>query len=107
MRTIDVELMAFGQGQIRPVELPDGVDISLDNVFIHGQNYSGNAHLNMPSVSVGDIIHMDNGVFVVKGFGFEEIDTEIYDLLKSCLRSDKRYSEALFEVMGPEAADYA
>jgi hypothetical protein len=82
MKTVNVELMTFGHGKVRPVELPDNVEVTLDNVFIFGQNNSENNHLNLPSVSVGDIIHLDSEKYVVKDFGFEKLSSEVYSHLK-------------------------
>lgn len=111
MTTIKVELMTFGNGKIRPVELPDNVEVSLDNVFIFGQNHSGNVELNLPSVSVGDIVHLDNEKFVVKSFGFEKLSYEMYGILKGCLEisleTGKRYSDVLWGYMGEKAMEYA
>lgn len=61
----NVELLAFGQGKIRPVSIDDeevyqlkqdGLDALLESIFHYGQNDF--QPLEFPSVSVGDVIHI-------------------------------------------------
>ena len=76
---INVELLAFGNGQMRPVEVPDDkfTDNLIENlelVFHYGQNDFQN--LPFPSVSSGDVIHYEGKTYKVDMVGFHEI-TEI------------------------------
>ncbi len=76
--TIQVEMLAFGDGQLRTVEIPDaeaaGCDTEglLELVFYYGQNDF--QPRPMPSVSVGDVARLPDGRrFECAGFGWEEI----------------------------------
>jgi hypothetical protein len=111
MATINVELMAFGEGQIRPVEIPEGTAVTLDTVYVFGQNNMSNNHLRMPSVSMGDIIHLDEKKWLVKDIGFRELSIEEYAMLTGCMKlaiaSVTRYSDVLWEHIGEGAMEYA
>ena len=71
---IRVHMLAFGDpGEIRMVEVPDdrwtdNNEKNLDIVFQYGQNDF--QPQNHPSVSVGDIIELDNQFFMVRPIGF-------------------------------------
>ena len=73
---VEVEMLAFGNGDIRIVSLDDSVknmevEEQLDQVFMFGQNDA--QPLNMPSVSMGDVIRLNGERFKIAMFGFEKI----------------------------------
>lgn len=73
---IEVEMLAFGNGEIREVEVPDGevtsdVDQMLELVFHYGQNDF--QPKNHPSVSVGDVVRLNNERYAVAGLGFRKV----------------------------------
>jgi hypothetical protein len=110
----EVELMNFGKGVIRPVEVEEckscGIDVVLETIYILGQNTSETQYLELPSVSKGDIIHINGERYLVKGVGFERLSTETYELLKNCLKSSiengVRYSETLWNTIGRQSLSY-
>lgn len=108
--TYEVELMTFGKGQIRPVELPEGTVPTLDMIYSYGQNSAETRHLGMPSVSMGDIIHFEEKQFIVKDFGFEELDALSYNCLKlamwKAVKENRRYTDILWEQLGKKALEY-
>jgi hypothetical protein len=73
-----VRLMAFGDGKIREVNVPDvttnNIEEVLDLVYHYGQNEI--QPLLLPSVSVGDVIEAGDRLFVVKLSGFAEMTKE-------------------------------
>lgn len=73
---VEVEMLAFGNGEIREVEVPDGevtsdVDQMLELVFHYGQNDF--QPKNHPSVSVGDVVRLNNERYAVAGLGFRKV----------------------------------
>jgi len=70
------------KSKIRLVEVPDDqinddkMD-TLEAIFCNGQNYI--QPLELPSVSVGDIIGLDDEYWLVLGLGFEQITKEKFD----------------------------
>jgi len=78
---VKVHMLAFGDGAIRMVDIPfedlpgdprsgDHLDRLLDAAFYYGQNDFQPQPL--PSVSVGDVIELDNGsLHRVEGVGFK------------------------------------
>lgn len=77
---IPVHMLAFGNpGEIRTVNVPDNLwtentEKNLDLVFQYGQNDF--QPQNHPSVSVGDIIQLDNQYYLVRPIGFMGLTTE-------------------------------
>lgn len=80
----EVEMLAFENGKIREVEIPqdeiktlklsdfDGTTSGLlDAVFLYGQNDF--QPLPTCSVSVGDVVRLGNRKFRVDSFGFSEV----------------------------------
>jgi hypothetical protein len=74
--TVEVEMVAFMEGQIRPVDIPahdltgDPV-LDLSAVYHYGQNDI--QPKQFCSVSVGDIIRYQGRRYVVEPFGFAEV----------------------------------
>lgn len=72
----EVEMNAFGNGQIRKVEIDDeaiegmGLTEILELIFKFGQNDV--QPQDMPSVSMGDVIRFKHFRYEVSMFGFEE-----------------------------------
>lgn len=81
---IKVEMLAFGNGEMRPVEVPDDkiTDNLMENlelVFHYGQNDF--QKLPFPSVSSGDVIHFNGKTYTVDFVGFSEIaDDQLEEL---------------------------
>jgi hypothetical protein len=74
-KTFEVEMLAYGGGDIRPVDVPieelkgrTEAEI-LEVVFYYGQNDF--QPKPFPSVSVGDVIRFDGKRFFVSCVGFE------------------------------------
>lgn len=110
---IQVQQFKFNDGQYRNVEVPaseisEDVMETLEKVYQYGQNDF--QPLNCPSVSVGDVINYDRKYFVVANFGFKQIKSEIYEVLKracsaSCQKGT-RYDVELWNMIGEESLKY-
>lgn len=88
---INVEMLAFSNGEMRPVEVPDEIknlDHALDLVFHYGQNDFQN--LPYPSVSAGDVIHYEGKKYLVAGIGFKEMTEEQLNQYRT-LPTDDRF----------------
>ncbi len=74
---VEVEMLAFGNGAIRTVEVPcDKFPLTSDTdaleaVFYYGQNDF--QPKPFPSVSVGDVIRLGGARFRVEGMGFKKL----------------------------------
>ena len=72
--TVEVTMNAYGEGAIRPVDIPAAeflsasLDEQLDLVFRYGQNDF--LPKPFPSVSVGDVIGLHGVRYLVASFGF-------------------------------------
>lgn len=79
---IPVHMLAFGDpGEIRMVEVSDDlwtddVQKNLDLVFQYGQNDF--QPKNHPSVSVGDIVELDNQFYLIRPIGFMGLTRDQY-----------------------------
>lgn len=73
---VEVEMLAFGGGQIRVVDIPeadwptDHPANQLEAVFLWGQNDVQPQQI--PSVSVGDVVRLDGKRYRVESMGFSE-----------------------------------
>ena len=73
--TVEVTMNAFGEGEIRPVDIPADEfvpatpDAQLDLVFRYGQNDF--QPKKFPSVSVGDVITLHGVRYLVASYGFK------------------------------------
>ena len=82
--TYEVEMLAFGKGQIREVEIPDedtvtpfgpaDTDYILEKIFKYGQNDF--QPRNLPSVSVDDVIRLNGERYKVDFYGFKRVSQE-------------------------------
>lgn len=83
---IEVEQWAFGNGEIRQVNLPDDTvepdaghehekDNFLDTVFYFGQKPNEQGRY---SVSVGDIIRLNNEKHLICALGFRQLTEQQY-----------------------------
>lgn len=94
---IQVEMLAFKEkGIFREVEIPDAEDKLenvLEEVFCRGQNDFQAQQL--PSVSVGDIIHYQDKKYVVCAISFKEITQEQYDNYLKMNHRDRHFSALL------------
>jgi hypothetical protein len=73
---VEVEMLAFGNGEIRQVDIPDekvsdNVDDMLELAFHYGQNDF--QPKNYPSVSVGDVVHYNGERYEVDMIGFKKV----------------------------------
>lgn len=73
----NVEMLAFGNGELRPVDVPDDeltgdLNADLELVFHYGQNDFQS--LPYPSVSINDVIHYDGKKYKVDFMGFSEVE---------------------------------
>ena len=90
----NVELLAFGRpNEIRSVEVPDNLltnntESDLELVFHFGQNDF--QQMEMPSVSVGDIIDYKKQKFVVTGIGFKLMSEQEYDQYLTFSQRDRQ-----------------
>ena len=96
MRTVEVEMLAFGKGDMRPVDVPaaefDGKDLmeQLEQVFYYGQNDF--QPKEFPSVSVGDVVHLNGKKYICRMMGFAAITDEDYASHKALDRRDRSFS---------------
>ena len=80
MAMFEVELRAFKQGQIRQVEVPDKELVgkndlgALELIFKYGQNDF--QPMQLPSVSMGDIVRYGGKRHLVLGVGFSEVPND-------------------------------
>jgi hypothetical protein len=76
-RTFKVHMLAFANGDIREVYVPvselSSVEGNLEKVFHYGQN-DFQPHPSLPSVSVGDVIEMDDEKYRVEPVGFSKLE---------------------------------
>ena len=93
---IRVQMLAFGKpGEIRMVEVPDHLwtednQANLETVFEFGQNeIQPQSH---PSISVGDIIELDNLFYIVRPFGFLGLTQNQYDEYNGLSSRDRLFS---------------
>jgi len=81
-KTFMVHLLAFDRKEsFRPVTIPDekmltflltlDKEVILDSIFYYGQNDFQSQQ--MPSVSAGDVIFLDDEIFMIMAFGFKKI----------------------------------
>jgi len=81
---------------IRMVTIPNTDRVSLDVVFYYGQNdFAFGPEKNTTcSVSVGDVIELDDGsLWLVKSFGFRNITREQFEDWKALDRHDRCFHE--------------
>jgi hypothetical protein len=86
---IYVELLAFGNGEMRPVEVPDDKITDdpmevLELVFHYGQNDF--QPLPFPSVSAGDVVHYGSKTYMVDFIGFSIADDQL-EAMREVVRS--------------------
>ena len=98
---INVEMLAFSEGEMRPVEIPDGelngeIERTLDLVFQYGQNDFQN--LPFPSVSAGDVVHCNNEAYMVAGVGFKKMTENQLNQYRSLSRYDRFIGRCQFEI---------
>ena len=111
--TIQVQQFRFNDGQYRNVEVPnseisENVNAVLNSVYHYGQNIFQSQ--DAPSVSVGDVINYDGRYFIVADFGFEQIKSETYEVLKracsAACKNGTRYDLELWNMIGEESLNY-
>lgn len=97
MKTVNVDMLAFGEeNQIREVDVPVNVvnkcaneSQILDVIYRLGQN---DFQLKpCPSVSAGDVIHLNDKLFIVCNMGFKVITKEQLEEYKKCSQRDRLF----------------
>ena len=113
---VKVKLFRFGNGKTRFVEI-DSIDGTknevLERVFMNGQNDFQSQ--NLPSVSMGDVIFINNEKYIVKDFGFEKISDDFYNILEKASKISvegpddlkHRYDMVLYDLIGELAFKYS
>jgi len=84
-------MLAFMEGQIRFVEVykpNNNQDFLLGQVYHYGQNDFQLVE-GMPSVSVGDVIELNDKLFMVIPMGFKEITQEELNFYKTLNRVER------------------
>lgn len=89
MLKIKVELLAFEDGKTRMVNIP--FEPRPEEILTWTYHYGQNDHqpLEMPSVSAGDIIHLDGHIHLILKIGFKEIDNAKYIEYKNLPRRER------------------
>jgi len=87
---VNVHMLAFMNGEIRPVELPGEIvafKSVLDEVFHYGQNdFCEDTELRQKccSVSAGDVIELNNGEYwFIRMVGFKKMTQKEFDEYKA------------------------
>ena len=113
---VKVKLFAHGDGKIRNVEIPsiDGTkEDVLNRVYHFGQNVIQPVEGRV-SVSVGDVIFINDEKHIVKDFGFEKISDDFYNILEKASKISvegpddlkHRYDMVLYDLIGEKAFKY-
>ena len=93
--TFNVRMTAFGKpNEVRTVNVPNtvldrahGDEAVLEQVFYYGQNdFQPMPH---PSVSMGDVIELNQKLFLCQAFGFKEISKEQFDTYTQIPQRDR------------------
>lgn len=69
---IKTELIQFQDGKIRMVNCPSDAP-SLDEIYHYGQN-DIQPQIMTCSLSAGDLIHLNNKIYLIANHGFKELD---------------------------------
>jgi len=86
MKVVIVEMWAYQDGAIREVRIPDEATGTLDNMLNAAFHYGQNDIQPVPdrcSVSVGDVIVLDDGRYLVAALGFKKLTAAEYEQHKS------------------------
>jgi hypothetical protein len=90
-----VELLAFNElsGIMRPVDIEDHQlaekeEHILEQIFYHGQN-DFQPQSGFYSVSMGDVVHLNEKYFIIAGVGHKEMDSKQYEFYKELSRDDR------------------
>ena len=93
---VKVHMLAFGNGEIREVEVPgtdadwEDNEVFLEAVFVNGQNE--NQPKPFPSVSVGDVIEQNDGkLYRVASLGFERMTRDQFTQYKNLERVERLF----------------
>lgn len=94
----NVEMLAFANGQIRQVEVPDNeltsdMQSNLELIFHYGQNDF--QERPFPSVSVGDVVHYYDEKYIVSGIGFKLLCEAEYKNYLNLNRVDRQFCSIL------------
>lgn len=94
-KTYRVRMLAFGAAnEVREVEVPEpatDMAILLDRIYRYGQNEVQNKpHC---SVSMGDVIEIDDALYMVKMVGFKKLTAEEYELYTSMSQLNRQCSD--------------
>ena len=106
---VQVKLFRFGNGKSRTVQIPSISGTKneiLEEVFHYGQNH--NQPQDLPSISAGDVILIGGERHLVKGFGFEQVSDEDFEIMEKASKIENegpedlkhRYDMVLFDLIG-------
>jgi hypothetical protein len=94
---IEVEMLAFEDGRVREVDIPDtewaeakDVEQQLGLIFQYGQNDF--QPKPMCSVSVGDVVSLDGKKYKVAGIGWVELNGHSYNKYLAIPRKDRYFA---------------
>lgn len=92
---VTVEMLAFMEGEQRPVKLPEkptgDVMGTLEKVYYYGQN-EVQPIADRCSVSVGDVIHLGAEKYLVCPLGFYKLTEQEYLAHKALPRRDRCFN---------------
>ena len=96
---VNVRMLAFMDGELRPVNVPDeeiagredDIDLVLEKVFYFGQNDFQS--MMFCSVSVGDVAHLYGKFFVCGRFGWKELSPQQYQDYEKIERRDRGFCD--------------
>lgn len=77
---VSVHMLAFCNGEIREVNVPDDELASLGNIFYWGQNDC--QPQNLPSVSMGDVIELNGEYHRIEATCFQLLSKKEFDAYK-------------------------
>lgn len=89
-----VHMLAFMDGEIREVDVPDTVDQSTDSVleliFMYGQN-DFQPLPDRCSVSMGDVAEVDGQFFLCQAMGWKQLTEAEFEAYKKVERRDRQF----------------
>jgi len=116
--TFKVQQFNFNNGKFKMVTVPnDEISDStesniLDMIWRYGQNDFSIGTKDSPSLSVGDVIFLNDKKYLVKPFGFKKLSDKVYNMLvnanETCDNSNHKtnYRNTLYKLMGDRSFEY-
>lgn len=96
-KTFRVQMLAFADpGTVREVEVPvekvsEKIHSLLDAIYYYGQNDF--QPKNCPSLSVADVIEVDDDKYLICSFGFRKLNEQEYQELLSFNQRDRQFCD--------------